>query len=69
MLKEKRSSQKIPRFSEKAIPNPKKSAILSAVSRFFRPGRVSGRRKRRDRRIVFFRFFSKNELIFSGFMV
>ena len=35
MLKEKRSSQKIPRFSEKAIPIPKKTGILSVVSRFF----------------------------------
>ena len=77
MLKEKRSSQKIPRFSEKAIPNSKETDILFAEGAIF-PTETERRCERRradnapsearmTRETVFFRFFSENELIFRPF--
>jgi len=63
---------------KKAIPFPKKAAILSAVFHFF-PDRLHFPEENalreyfepppKDRRIVFFSFFSGLRLIFPDFMV
>jgi hypothetical protein len=67
LKKKKGHPQKIPHFLKKAIPFPKKAAILSAVFRFFPSGRRFSRKK--TFRTPFFPFFSGFRLIFPVFMV